>query len=157
MTVVSGSIIFVLYRLFIATVDGAKQRLEREADAARAKSAELNRKVAEVDEELKKRRAELNVIEKKIKGELEAEANKQKDDLIQKARTEAEEIITRAQSTRDNIRREVEKTMELKIIDYALRVLKEILSHKGQGEFNKQLVGEFIEKIFSTLKKMTFY
>ena len=55
--------------------------------------------------------------------------------MITKARTEAEEIITKAQNAREQIRREVEKTMEIKIIDYAEGIANEILSAKRQGSF----------------------
>ena len=147
--IVSGGIIFVLYRVFVTTVDGAKQRLEREADAARAREAELNKKIKEADEELQKRKQELDVLEKKMRIELEEAANKQKEELIQKARKEAEEIISKAQNARDSIRKEIEKTMEFKIIDYSARVLNDVLTDKAKSTFDQQLVVEFIEKLKS--------
>ena len=145
--IVSGGIIFALYKIFISSVDGAKQRLEREADAARAKSAELNRKISEIDQELKKRRAELDSVEKKIRGDLEAQLNKEKEEMVLKARTEAEEIISKAQNARENIRKEIEKTMELKIIDYSHKVLNDVLTSRVKDALDKQLVFEFIDKL----------
>ena len=144
---ISGLIIFALYMVLIRTVDGAKQRLDRDAEAARQREAELNQKIKEADAELQRRNKELDIMEKKMRQEVEEQANKQKEELINKARTEAEEIITKAQNAREQIRREVEKTMEIKIIDYASSVASEILSAKVKEALDKSLVAEFIEKL----------
>ena len=145
--VISGGIIFALYMVLIRTVDGAKQRLDRDAEAARQREAELNQKIKEADAELQRRNKELDVMEKKMRQELEEQTNKQKEEMINKARTEAEEIITKAQNAREQIRREVEKTMEIKIIDYAAGITAEILSVKVKEALDKYLVAEFIEKL----------
>lgn len=145
--VVSGGIIFALYMVLIRTVDGAKQRLDRDAEAARQREAELNQKIKEADAELQRRNKELDVMEKKMRQELEEQTTKQKEEMINKARTEAEEIITKAQNAREQIRREVEKTMEIKIIDYAAGITTEILSVKVKEALDKYLIGEFIEKL----------
>jgi F0F1-type ATP synthase delta subunit len=145
--VISGLIIFALHRVFISSVDGAKQRLDKEADAARARQAELNQKVREADEELARRKQELDAIEKKMKFELEASAGKEKESILNKARAEGEEIIAKAQASRDTIKREVEKTMELKIVDYSTKILSDILSDKARGGLDRQLTVDFVEKL----------
>ncbi|MBF0122855.1 MAG: F0F1 ATP synthase subunit delta [Candidatus Omnitrophica bacterium] len=137
-------IIFILYRVFVSQVDGAKQRLERDAEAARAKEAELNRKIRQADEELTARKKELDNLERKMKGDLEAEAIKHREDLIQKARTEAEEIIIKAQNAAEGIRRDVEKQLELKVVDHTTKVIDEVLSKKAKSALEKDLVDEFI-------------
>src|SRR5579863_6588169 len=68
--VISGGIIFALYMVLIRTVDGAKQRLDRDAEAARKREAELNQKIKEADAELQRRNKELDVMEKKMRQEL---------------------------------------------------------------------------------------
>jgi F0F1-type ATP synthase membrane subunit b/b' len=145
--VISGGIIFALYMVLIRTVDGAKQRLDRDAEAARKREAELNQKIKEADAELQRRNKELDIMEKKMRQELEEQTTKQKEELISKARAEAEEIITKAQSAREQIRREIEKTMEIKIIDYAAGITTEVLSVKVKDVLDKYLVAEFIEKL----------
>jgi len=144
---ISGGIIFALYMVLIRTVDGAKQRLDRDAEAARQREAELNQKIKQADAELQKRNKELDVMEKKMRQELEEQTTKQKDEMINKARAEAEEIITKAQNAREQIRREVEKTMEIKFIDYAAGITTEILSVKVKETLDKYLIAEFIEKL----------
>src|SRR5476651_2390470 len=145
--VISGGIIFALYMVLIRTVDGAKQRLDRDAEAARQREAELNQKIKEADAELQRRNKELDMMEKKMRQELEESTTKQKEEMINKARAEAEEIITKAQNAREQIRREVEKTMEIKIVDYASGITTEILSVKVKEVLDKYLITEFIEKL----------
>ncbi|MBF0571692.1 MAG: F0F1 ATP synthase subunit delta [Candidatus Omnitrophica bacterium] len=144
---ISGVIIFALYMVLIKTVDGAKQRLDRDAEAARKREAELNQKIKEADAELQRRNKELDLMEKKMRQELEEQITKQKETMINKARAEAEEIIIKAQNAREQIRREVEKTMEIKMVDYASGIIVEILSVKVKEILDKHLIAEFIEKL----------
>jgi F0F1-type ATP synthase delta subunit len=144
---VSGAIIFILHRVFITSVDGAKQRLERDAEAARAREAELNRKIKQADEELSERKKALDQLERKMKVQLEEEAIKNKEELANKARAEAEDIIVKAQSAAEGIRREIERQMEIKIIDHARQILQDILSDKAKNAFERDLVEEFIVQL----------
>jgi F0F1-type ATP synthase membrane subunit b/b' len=145
--VVCSILIFALYMVLIRTVDGAKQRLDRDAEAARQRERELNQKIKEADAELQRRNKELDVMEKKMRTELLEQTNKLKDEIISKARTESEEIITRAQNAREQIRRDIEKSMEIKIIDYASGITADILSAKVKEALDKYLIAEFIEKL----------
>jgi len=145
--VISGGIIFALYMIMIKSTDGHIQRLGRDAEAARKREAELNQKIKEADAELQKRHKELDVMEKKMRQELEESTTKQKEEMINKARKEAEEIITKAQNAREQIRREVEKVMEIKIIDYASGIVMDVLSAKVKESLDKYLIAEFIEKL----------
>ncbi len=146
-TVISGAIIFTLYLVLIRTVDGAKQRLDRDAEAARERERELNQKIKEADAELQRRQKELDIMERKMRQELEEKAAKQKDEIIQKARTEAEEIIVKAQNAKEGIRRDIEKNMEIKIIDYSIRVINDVLSNSVKDVVDRQLFTEFIEQL----------
>lgn len=144
---VSGVLIFTLHRVLISSVDGAKQRLDKEAESARLRQAELSQKIKEADEELSRRRQELDAIEKKLKSDMEASSSKEKEAILTKARQEGEEIIAKAQNSRDQIRRDIERTMELKIIDYSSRVLTDILSAKSRNGLDKVLAEDFVEKL----------
>lgn len=146
-TLISGMIIFALYMVLIRTVDGAKQRLDRDAEAARQREAELNMKIKQADAELQRRQKELDLIEKKMRQELEESANKMKEELIQKARVEAEEIITKAQNAKESIRREIVRDMEIKIVDYSVKVLSEVFTNAANDSLDRQLFKEFVEKL----------
>jgi len=146
-TVVPGAILLVFYILLIRSVDGAKQRLDHDAEIARAREAELNQKIKEADAELQQRKKELDILERKMRADLEEQANKHKDELVQKARKEAEDIITKAQNAREAIRREIEKEAELKTVDHAVRILSEVLTAPSKEALDKQLGEEFIEKL----------
>jgi len=147
MIVTAGGIIIALKMVLFNSVEGAKQRLDRDAEAARKREAELNQKIKEADAELQRRNKELDIMEKKMRQEVEEQSAKQKEEIIGKARTEAEEIITKAQNAREGIRREVEKTMEIKIVDYAAGITAEVLSVKVKEVLDKYLIAEFIEKL----------
>lgn len=144
---ISGVLIFFLHRVLISSVDGAKQRLDKEAEAARVRQAELGQKIKEADEELSRRRQELDAIEKKLKSDLEASASKEKEAILTKARQEGEEIISKAQNSRDQLKKDIERTMELKIIDYSTRILTDILSVKSKNGLDRVLAEEFLEKL----------
>jgi F0F1-type ATP synthase membrane subunit b/b' len=148
-TVISGAIIFALWLILIKTVDGAKQRLDRDAEAARQREAELNQKIKEADAELQRRKKELDTMEKKMRLELEEQANKHKEELLHKARLEAEEIITKAQNAKEQVRRDIERTMELKIIDYSVKIISDVFSLQIKDSLDKELMKEFIEKLKS--------
>src|SRR5208283_609153 len=79
--------------------------------------------------------------------EMEEEAGKQKEGLINKARLEAEDIIVKAKNSSEGIRREIEKKMEIKIIDYALGIIADVLSVQIKEQLDKYLVAEFIDKL----------
>ena len=145
--VVFGAILGLLYYFYVSQTDGAKQRLERDAEAARAREAELNRKIKAADEELAARRKELDQLEQKMKIELEAESAKHREELVQKARAEADEIITKAQNAADGIRRDIEKQMELKIIDHSVNILGGVLTRGARVSLEKDLLEEFIEQL----------
>jgi F0F1-type ATP synthase membrane subunit b/b' len=143
---IGGTIMFLRWILFSDT-DSSIKRLERETESARAREAELNRKIKQADEELTARKKEMDQIEQRMKGQLEEEANKHKEELINKARSEAEEIIIKAQTAADGIRKDIEKQMELKIIDYSTKILNEMFSKKAKVAFEKDLIEEFIAQL----------
>jgi len=147
LVVTSTAVIFLIWWLIFRTVEGAKERLTLDAEAARKRESELNQKIKEADAELQRRRKEIDIMEKKMRQEVEEQSAKQKEEIITKARTEAEEIITKAQNAREQIRREVEKTMEIKIVDYATGIASEILSVQVKEALDKYLIAEFIAKL----------
>ena len=147
LTIVPGVIIVVLYWLFFSGVENAKKRLEHDAESARAREAELNRKIRQADDELKQRKKELDALEQKMKGDLESEATKHKEALVNKARAEAEEIITKAQNAAEAVRRDIERVMELKIIDYSTKILDDVLTSRAKGALELDLINEFIEQL----------
>ena len=145
--IISGALIFTLHRVFVSSVEGAKQRLDHDAEAARAREAELNRKIKQADDELAARKKQLDQMEQKMKGDLEAAAEKHREELVTKSRAEAEEIITKAQSAADMIRRDIEKQMELKIIDHSVNILGNVFTKRAKASLEKDLIEEFLEQL----------
>ena len=145
MAVVCVPLILFLRWALVSDADKAVRRLDLQAEGARAKQAELERKIKEADEELSKRKAESDRLTQKMITEAEEKAREEREKLIQKARTEGEEIITKAQATKDNIRKELEKEMFLKAIDYAIQIVTAILSQEARGILSNRLLNEFKE------------
>ncbi len=143
--VVSGTIIFFLHRMLIASTDGAVRRLNSETEATRTKQKELNEKIKEADEELAKRKKEAAELAKKMMDEAENKAREEREKLVTKARQEGEEILAKAYGTRDKVRKDVEKEMEMKVIDFAVNILSSVLSERTRGVLEKELVQEFLE------------
>ena len=100
----SATAIFLIWYFIFRFVDGAKERLTKNAEAAQQREAELNQKIKEADAELQRRTKELDLMEKKMRQEVEEQSAKQKEEIIGKARSEAEEIITKAQNAREQVR-----------------------------------------------------
>jgi len=63
-----------------------------------------------------------------MRQELEESLPKKKMRFIHKARAEAEELSSRLKMLKEGIRRDIEKNMEIKIIDYSIRVVNDVLA-----------------------------
>ena len=145
MAVVCVPIILLLRWALLNSTEGAVKRLNVEVEQNRSKQAELNQKIKEADEELAKRKAEANELANKMIAEAEEKAQAEREKMIAKARAEGEEIITKAQGTKDHIRKDLEKEMHLKAVDYAVQILTLILSQDLQKVLNSQLFTEFVD------------
>jgi len=145
--VVSGVIIFFLKKILFDSTQGAVNRLNRETEEVRAKQAELNEKIKLANEELVKRRSEADELVNKMKEEAMEKANAEREKVIVKARSDAEEIISKAQRTKDEMRKVLEKEMEMKTMDFSGMILKEILSNMALKALNDSLIDEFLESL----------
>ncbi len=144
---VSGVIIFFLHRALISGVDSAVKRLDAEIAKTNKKQLDLNRKLREADEELEKRRTEAKALADKMRTDAEEGSKAEREKIISAARAEGEEIIEKAQMARARIRIELQKEMDLKIVDFGMQVLNEILSEKAKGALEQILIGEFLENL----------
>lgn len=142
--VVSGTIIFFLHRTLISTTEGAVNRLNQEIEKANAKQAELSAKIKQADDELAKRQAEAKKLAEKMKSDAEEQSKAEREKIIGKAREEGEEIIAKAHSATEKIKQEIEKEMEVKIVNYSTDILNDILSEKAKGSLNEVLIDEFL-------------
>ncbi|MFH1360035.1 MAG: F0F1 ATP synthase subunit delta [Candidatus Omnitrophota bacterium] len=142
-----GVIIFTLRNVFVSQTEGAVKRLNRETEEARAKQTELDQKIKAANEELEKRKKEADELTKKMLEKADKKAKAERDEIVKKARFESEEIIAKAQRTKDQMRSEVKKEVELKMITYAGDLLSKVLSEKARGLLNQQLSDEFIASL----------
>lgn len=141
--------IVVIYSAYISGTKGAVTRLNEEIAKANAKQVELNQKLKKADEELEKRRTEARELIEKMRAEVEEELKAEREKAITKARQEAEEIIIKANNAREKIKSDLEKEFDLRVIEYSLQALNEVMSDKAKTAFANALVEEFVSKLES--------
>jgi F0F1-type ATP synthase membrane subunit b/b' len=141
--------IFFLKKVLFDSTQGAVNRLNRETEAVRAKQIELNEKIKQANEELAKRRSEADALVAKMKEDAESKAKDEREKIIAKARQDAEEVISKAQKTKDEIRKVLEKEAEVKALDFANVLLKEVFSARALLSLNENLIDEFISSLES--------
>ncbi|MDP2654609.1 MAG: F0F1 ATP synthase subunit delta [Candidatus Omnitrophota bacterium] len=149
-TIFVGVVIFILKRVLFSDTESAVNRLNRDTEAVRAQQKELADKIKLANEELQKRRAEADALVKKMTEEAEEKAKEEREKLIVKARQESEEIINKAQRTRDDLRKNIEKEMQAKTVDFVEVIINEVLSKKARGALNDTLISEFLDNLDKT-------
>jgi len=142
-----GVTIFVLKKVLFDSTQGAVNRLNRETEEVRNKQKELNEKIKQANEELTKRRSEADALIAKMRADAEEKAKQEREKIIKKARADGEEIISRAQRTKEDMRKVLEKDAELKVVDFTVILLEEILKDRTRGAFNVSLIEEFYEDL----------
>ncbi len=143
----TGVLGFFFIRYMSRNTEGVLTRLGRETEAVRAKQAELNAKIKEANEELAKRRQEAEALVAKMTEEAQTKAQEEREAIVKKARQEGEEIIAKAQKTKDDIRKAVEKEVDLKAVDTAVLILNEIFSERLKQALDRALVEDFFEAL----------
>jgi F-type H+-transporting ATPase subunit b len=144
-----GVLIFILKKVLVSDTEGAVNRLNRDTEKVRAQQKELNDKIKQANEELEKRKAESETLVRKMKEEAEEKAKEEREKIVNKARQEGEEIINKAQRTKDDIRKVIEKDMDLKAVDFTVLVLSDVLSQKASKALSEEILSEFIERLES--------
>ena len=147
MFIVCGVIIFFLRRTLVTSTEGAVKRLNDEIARANTKQMELTLKLKEADEELAKRQAEARQLADKMRSDAEEASKQERDKIVNKARLEGEEIIAKAQGAKEKIRADLEKEIDLKAINFAVRMLNDVLSEKAKGALDQTLTAEYIESL----------
>jgi len=142
-----GVTIFVLKKVLFDSTQGAVNRLNRETEDVRKKQAELNERIKQANEELAQRRKEADALLAKMKQEAEEKATEEREKILKKARADGEEIIAKAQRTKDDMRKALEKEAEVKIMDFTVILLEEVLSKRTHGAFNENLLNDFLDEL----------
>lgn len=145
--IICGVLIFFLKKTLFDSTQGAVNRLNRETEDVRNKQAELNEKIKEANEELEKRKQEANDLVAKMTEDAGEKAKEEKEKLIAKARQESEEILIKAQRTKDDMRKVIEKEMEMKIADFTADILQVVLSEKSTAALQESLLSDFLTEL----------
>ena len=145
--VFTGILGFIFIKVVSKSTDTHVTRLNRETESVRSKQTELSQKIKEANEELQKRRQEADALVAKMKEDAETKALEEREKIIKKARTDGEDIILKAQKTKDDMRKVLEKDMELKAIDFMVILSGEVFSDRVRRALNRELCSEFLDSL----------
>ena len=145
-----GVIIVWLRTALVSSTEGAVKRLNDEIAKANERQTELSKKLREADEELNRRRAEAKALTDKMRTDAETKTKEEREKIISEARKQGEEIISKAQNSSVKIREELEKEIDVKVIQIGMRIVNEVLSEKAKGALHDVLVDEFLSKLKET-------
>ena len=143
--IVTAVLGFIFIKVVSKGTETSVSRLNRETEAVRVKQVELTQKIKEANDELKQRRSEADALVSKMRTEAEETAKQEREKIIQKARAEGDEIIAKAQKTKEEMRKALEKEMEMKAIDFMQILADEIFSEKVRASLNHDLIDEFLD------------
>ncbi len=141
--------IYLLKRFFFSESEKVTARLNEESTKLQQKQVELNQKLKEAEDDLNKKRAEARALADKMRSDAEQESKHEREKIIAQARIEGEEVIAKAQNAKDKLKNELEKEIDVKAINYAMKILGSILSENAKGIFNDTLIEEYIENLKS--------
>ena len=82
-----------------------------------------------------------------MKEEAEQHAKEEREKLLKKARAEGEEIIEKAQRTKEDMRKSLEKEAEIKVMDFTVLLLGEILSANTSDMINESIISDFLNDL----------
>jgi F0F1-type ATP synthase membrane subunit b/b' len=145
--IVGGVLIFFLRKLLFDSTQGAVNRLNKETEDVRVKQSELNEKIKQANEELAKRKKEADDLVAKMTDEATEKAKEEREKIINKAREEGEEILAKAQRSKEDLRKVIEKEMEMKTVDFTIEILKRLLSKRSNQALHDSLIEDFLSNL----------
>ena len=149
-------ILLVLLTAFVALVVILRWFMGRYATTATARLQDLSQDYLRKQEELKKRleESERHYQEQLAKAQEEArqlkaqairEANAERTQMLEQARQEAERIVQQAMQARDAIQREFTQSVELKAVDRACELLRQVLPEGFRESVHHQWVEQLLQ------------
>ncbi|HLF19095.1 MAG TPA: F0F1 ATP synthase subunit delta [Candidatus Omnitrophota bacterium] len=145
-----GVIVVWLRMALISSTEGAVNRLNEEIAKANARQSDLSKKLREADEELNRRRAEAKSLTDKMRADAQEQSKEEREKIISEARKESEDILNKAQNAKVKIRQDLEKEVDVKVIQVGMKIVNGVLSDKAKGILHNILVDEFIDKLKET-------
>lgn len=143
-TLAFGGVIFFLKRWVVKDTDSAVNRLQDSYEEVKKKKEELTQRLLEIENEYNKKKEEADKIAAEIKDKAQAEAYAIREDAFKKAKTESENIIDKAHKTIGKVREDIQKELEIKMIDFCTGLLERTFTGATRVELNQILVKEFI-------------
>ncbi|MEI8175914.1 MAG: F0F1 ATP synthase subunit delta [Candidatus Omnitrophota bacterium] len=146
-TVVFGLVLFFMKKILTGDTESAVNRLNESYEEVRKKKEELTQRITEIEAEYAKRKEEADKISGQIVDKAKSDGDAKKEEILREAKKEGEAIIMKAMGTMDSIRREVNRELGLKTLDFCATLLKGVFSSKVATGVHLVFVNDFIEEM----------
>ncbi len=142
--IVFAGVIFFLKKILYSDTQSAVNRLDRTYQELLAKQKELQEKIDQAEKEYKAKKDEAMQISEKLKQEALDAAREKETSMLKEAKAEADEMVKKARSSCDKIRRDIEKDVQMKNLDYISRLLNSAFTPTVLESMHHTLVEEFL-------------
>ncbi|MFA6636325.1 MAG: F0F1 ATP synthase subunit delta [Candidatus Omnitrophota bacterium] len=146
-TIVFGAVIFFLRKIMMGSTESAVNRLNESYTQMEKKKEELAQKIQQAQQDYESRKKEAERIADKIKNDADTEARDQKDAILKKAHEEAERLIVDTVGAKEQIRAEIVKEEQVKLVDYCRELLEGVYGDIVGEKVDEILIEDFIEEV----------
>jgi F0F1-type ATP synthase membrane subunit b/b' len=145
--VIFGVVIFFLRKIMLGSTDSAVSRLNESYADINKKKEELAEKLKKMEEEYQSKKQEAEKIVNKMRDDADKELTDKKDGVLKKAREEAERIIVDAVAAKDNMREDVRKEEQVKMVDFCQDIMINIFRKDIKGRIDDVLITDFLDDL----------
>lgn len=145
--VLLGAVVVVLRKIWFSETSSAVNRLNEEQVKFRKKQEEMAEKMKRFDEDCKAKVAATQKESDDLKAKIIEEAEKKAAQISDKARLEAEDMIKKAYDATEVLKANLIKESNAKSVDYAGKVLAQVLQNIGSEDLNDKVIANYIKEL----------
>lgn len=146
-TIIFAVVIYFLKKLIFTDTATAVNRLNKTIEESAKQQDEMEKKLQACDKECSERIAKAKDEALKIVQEGIEKAAKERDGILEKAKKQSEEVVQKATDAKEKIRKDLEKEMGIKTVEFSSEILKNVLTEKTNKQFNETMTLDFIDKL----------
>lgn len=139
--------VFFLRKMMASSSAEESERLQAMSQELIKKSQDVEFKIKEAEAQAKMKMEAADDEIRKLKAKMAQDAERIKDEATAKARQEVDRIIQQAMNTKDAIRAEIIAEQTERMVDEAVKLIKQVLSPKNLSATHQGLIQELIEQL----------
>lgn len=144
--IVFAGVIYFLKKILYSDTQSAVNRLDHTYQELLGKQKELQQKIEQAEKEYKEKKDEAVQIAEKLKQEALEEIRKKEESTVKEAKAEADEMVKKARAACEKIRREIERDVQMKNLDYVSKLLNAAFNASLLETVHIQLINDFLGK-----------